>query len=80
MRPSRCTSADEIGTLAVGFNRMAERIRELRQSDYQNVSRLKSEFIASASRELREPLSSVRRQSTPCSKSPPIRSRRRSAK
>jgi PAS domain S-box-containing protein len=27
------TSADEIGTLAVGFNRMAERIRELRRSD-----------------------------------------------
>jgi NtrC-family two-component system sensor histidine kinase KinB len=26
-------SADEIGTLAVGFNRMAERIRELRRSD-----------------------------------------------
>ena len=26
-------SQDEIGTLAVGFNRMAERIRELRQSD-----------------------------------------------
>jgi two-component system, NtrC family, sensor histidine kinase KinB len=26
-------SADEIGELAVGFNRMAERIRELRQSD-----------------------------------------------
>jgi NtrC-family two-component system sensor histidine kinase KinB len=27
------TSADEIGSLAVGFNRMAERIRELRRSD-----------------------------------------------
>ena len=27
------TSDDEIGTLAVGFNRMAERIRELRRSD-----------------------------------------------
>src|ERR1700682_799932 len=27
------TSGDEIGTLAVGFNRMAERIRELRRSD-----------------------------------------------
>jgi len=27
------TSADEIGTLAVGFNRMAGRIRELRRSD-----------------------------------------------
>jgi two-component system, NtrC family, sensor histidine kinase KinB len=27
------TSADEIGALAVGFNRMAERIRELRRSD-----------------------------------------------
>jgi two-component system, NtrC family, sensor histidine kinase KinB len=27
------TSADEIGTLAIGFNRMAERIRELRRSD-----------------------------------------------
>ena len=27
------TSADEIGTLAVGFNLMAERIRELRRSD-----------------------------------------------
>src|SRR5580765_4160491 len=26
-------SADEIGTLAIGFNRMAERIRELRRSD-----------------------------------------------
>src|SRR5262245_2860710 len=26
-------SADEIGTLARGFNRMAERIRELRRSD-----------------------------------------------
>ena len=26
-------SADEVGTLAVGFNRMAERIRELRRSD-----------------------------------------------
>ena len=26
-------SADEIGALAIGFNRMAERIRELRRSD-----------------------------------------------
>ena len=26
-------SGDEIGTLAAGFNRMAERIRELRRSD-----------------------------------------------
>lgn len=52
-------SADEIGTLAVGFNRMAERIRELRQADLHNVSRLKSEFIAAASRELRTPLTNV---------------------
>ena len=32
-RRSPVRSADEIGTLAVGFNRMAERIRELRRSD-----------------------------------------------
>jgi signal transduction histidine kinase len=52
-------SADEIGTLAVGFNRMAERIRGMRQDDLNNVSRLKSEFIGTASRELRTPLTSV---------------------
>jgi signal transduction histidine kinase len=52
-------STDEIGTLAAGFNRMAERIRELRQADFDNVSRLKSEFIASASRQLRSPLTSA---------------------
>ena len=33
MPPCRSDSADEIGTLAAGFNRMAERIRELRRSD-----------------------------------------------
>ena len=33
MRPCPVQSADEIGTLAAGFNRMAERIRELRRSD-----------------------------------------------
>ena len=49
-------SGDEIGTLAAGFNRMAERIRELRQADFNNVSRLKEEFIASASRQLQNPL------------------------
>ena len=32
-RPCPVRSGDEIGTLAVGFNRMAERIRELRRSD-----------------------------------------------
>jgi signal transduction histidine kinase len=53
------TSANEVGALAAGFNRMAERIRELRQADYQNVSRLKAGFIASASRELRAPLTDV---------------------
>ncbi len=49
-------SIDELGVLAAGFNRMAERIRELRQSDFNNVSRLKEEFIASASRQLHDPL------------------------
>lgn len=52
-------SEDEIGALAVGFNRMAERIRELRHADFLKVSRLRSEFIAAASRELREPLTDV---------------------
>ena len=52
-------SADEIGVLASGFNRMAERIRELRQADYLKVSRLKSEFIASASSQMRTPLTNV---------------------
>ena len=52
-------ASDEIGVLAGGFNAMAARIRELRQADYLNVSRLKSEFIASASRELRAPLTDV---------------------
>lgn len=52
-------SVDEIGALASGFNRMAERIRELRQADFNNVSRLKAEFIAAASRELRAPLTDV---------------------
>ena len=52
-------SADEIGALAAGFNRMAERISELRRADYNNVSRLKAEFIESASRELRAPLTDV---------------------
>ncbi|MGH9140068.1 MAG: ATP-binding protein [Vicinamibacterales bacterium] len=52
-------STDELGALAAGFNRMAERIRELRQSDFKNVSRLKEEFIASASRHLYDPLIDV---------------------
>jgi signal transduction histidine kinase len=52
-------SGDEIGRLAAGFNRMAARIRELREADFNNVSRLKNEFIASASRELRTPLTNA---------------------
>ena len=52
-------SNDEIGALAGGFNRMAARIRELRQADFLKVSDLKTEFIASASRELRAPLTNV---------------------
>jgi signal transduction histidine kinase len=52
-------SSDEIGALAAGFNSMAARIRELREADYQDVGRLKTEFIDAASRELRAPLTDV---------------------
>jgi signal transduction histidine kinase len=52
-------SSDEIGALATGFNIMAGRIRELREADYQDVSRLKAQFIQAASHELRAPVTDV---------------------